>query len=283
GYGEAIYRDPNSLSYVAEPASGLWLFGLDACQYDENEALGKPVTSGRISQETLDWILEKLGQAKEQNKEVISMMHHGLLEHFTGQSQFNPGSEYVVEDWQNISETLAKAGLNLIFTGHYHAQDVVSKTWETASLFDVETGSLSTYPNPYRMVTYSQQDNSIDIVSEFITEIDYDTGSLSFPEYAEADLDEGLLGLTYYMLTLPPEQGGFGLSAEQAEMLAPHATMGFKGHYAGDETPTQETLAMINTLLESEDPTSKMLGQILYSLWTDLPPADNMLTIQIRD
>ncbi|MCP4346284.1 MAG: metallophosphoesterase [Desulfobacterales bacterium] len=283
GYGEAIYRDTDSLSYVAEPASGLWLFGLDSCEYDENEALGKPVTSGRLSQETIDWVLEKLGQAKEQNKEVIGIMHHGLLEHFTGQSQFNPGSEYVIEDWENISETLAKAGLNLIFTGHYHAQDAVSKTWETASLFDVQTGSLSTYPNPYRVVTYSQQDNKVNIISEFITEIDYDTGSLSFQEYSEADLDEGLSGLIYYMLTLPPEQGGFGVPAEQAGMLVPYASAAFKAHYAGDETPTQETLVMINTLIESQDPTSKMLGQILLSLWTDRPPADNMLTIQLPD
>lgn len=284
GYDQAIYRDPDSLSYVAEPGPGIWLFALDACQYDENETLGEPVVAGRLSQERLDWILEKLSLAKAQNKKVISMMHHGILEHFTGQSQTNPGTEYVIEDWQNVSETLAKAGLNLIFTGHYHAQDAVTETWdadgETISLTDVETGSLVTYPSPYRRVALSP-DNTVTIETEFISEIDYDTGPVSFPDYSENFLSEGLNTMAHYSLTLPADQGGYGMTPEQANMIAPYIANAFKAHYTGDETPDQETLAAINTFLESQDPTTRFLGQSLYALWTDLVPGDN--TLQIED
>src|ERR1035437_6300052 len=33
GYGNAVERDPNSLSYVSEPVNGVWILGIDACQY----------------------------------------------------------------------------------------------------------------------------------------------------------------------------------------------------------------------------------------------------------
>ena len=73
GYSQAIERDPNSLSYLIEPVAGLWLLALDSCIYDENETLGRPVTGGRFSQETLTWILEKLEEAKDEGKTVIGL------------------------------------------------------------------------------------------------------------------------------------------------------------------------------------------------------------------
>lgn len=42
----------------------------------------------------------------------------------------------------------------------------------------------------------------------------------------------------------------------------------------GDETPDAEPLAFIQGLLADSDATVQFLGQSLYSLWTDLPPAD---------
>ncbi len=285
GYNQAIYRDSESLSYIAEPAPGFWLFALDSCQYDENKTLGKPVTAGRFSEETLNWILERLAQAKTEGKKVIGMMHHGILEHFTGQSKVNPGKEYVIEDWQTISESFAKSGLHIVFTGHYHAQDITSGAWETddgtVSLTDVETGSLVTFPNPYRIVTLGE-DNTADIQSSFITQIDYNTGLMTFPEYSEAFIEQGIYGLAYYSLTLPLAQGGFGLSENDANLIAPSVSNAFKAHYTGDETPTPETLAAIMTYLQSTDPVIRQLGQILYSLWTDLLPADNKITINLK-
>ncbi len=282
GYDEALYQDTDSLSYIAEPAPGLWLFALDSCRYDENLTLGKPVTSGRFSETTLNWIITNLEKAQIQGKKVMAMMHHGLLEHFTGQSQANPGSEYVIENWGTVSETLAKAGLSLVFTGHFHAQDITSETWEsdgkTYTLTDVETGSLVTYPSPFRKVTRYLNDE-YRIESENIREISYDTSPLSFPEYAEDYLESGLYDLAWYSLTLPADQGGYGIPAEQAQILAPMITDAFKAHYTGNENPSGEALAAISTFLDSSDPTTLILGQTLYSLWTDLEPDDLMTVI----
>jgi 3',5'-cyclic AMP phosphodiesterase CpdA len=63
GYKEAIYRDTASLSYVAEPQSGLWLLALDGCRYAENIENETPITDGKFSTATLQWIEEMLEKA----------------------------------------------------------------------------------------------------------------------------------------------------------------------------------------------------------------------------
>lgn len=283
GYGEALSRDPASLSYMAEPVPGLCLLALDPCRYDENEAAGKAVTGGRFAEETLNWIIDRLAEAKAAEKRVVAMMHHGLLEHFTGQSQANPGSEYVIENWETVSKTLAQAGLPVVFTGHFHAQDVATKSWEvngqTLTLTDVQTGSLVTYPNPYRIVDI-KDDGNLDIKTRYVTEVDYNTGFMTFPEYAENYLLEGLNNLVYASLTMAADQGGYGLPAEQANQLTPMIVAAFAAHYAGNETPDAETLAAITNMMNSADSATKSLGQSLYALWMD-PTLDVNVAIDL--
>ena len=104
-----------------------------------------PVTGGKFNENTLKWINEKLDLALQNNKTVIGMMHHGILEHYDKQSKFF--EEYVVEKSGKVSETFARKGLKIMFTGHYHAQDIVFKQFKNGSfIFDIETGSLVTYP-----------------------------------------------------------------------------------------------------------------------------------------
>ena len=79
------------------------------------------------------------------------MMHHNLIEHYAGQSQLDPG--YVVDDWKNVVNRLMDAGLKIIFTGHYHANDISVYSDDGRELYDIETGSLVTAPSPYRLVT----------------------------------------------------------------------------------------------------------------------------------
>ena len=172
GYDQAVARDPNSLSYVAEPVDGVWLFGIDSCKYNDNLANGYPETGGAISELTMNWILEQLFEAKMRNKSVVGFMHHGVLEHYTGQSILYV--DYVVDDWKKVSETLSAAGLQLIFTGHYHANDITQSTAPGKALYDVETGSLVTYPSPYRMVDLYGH-NAAAISTFTIDAIDYDT------------------------------------------------------------------------------------------------------------
>jgi hypothetical protein len=59
---------------------------------------------------------------------VFAMMHHNLIEHYARQTQLDPG--YVVDDWENVADTLMQAGLKVIYTGHYHANDISSYAYK---------------------------------------------------------------------------------------------------------------------------------------------------------
>ena len=41
--------------------------------------------------------------------------------------------EYVVNDYKKVSRLLAKWGIQTVFTGHYHANDITSQQWNDGS------------------------------------------------------------------------------------------------------------------------------------------------------
>lgn len=120
GFGDVLYRDESSLSYVAEINKDVWLLSIDANRYDEN--INSSITGGRIRNETMIWALQILQVAQDKGVRVLGMMHHGLVEHMPFQSAFF--SDYLIEDWRNKADSLADAGLNIIFTGHFHSNDI---------------------------------------------------------------------------------------------------------------------------------------------------------------
>ena len=109
GYGDTISRDPASLSYVAELGTGVWLFAIDSCRYAESAHPSAPITAGRVRAQTLAWLQHWLGVARQRGVAAIGTMHHGLIEHFPGQSSFFP--EYLVEDREALAAAFAAADL----------------------------------------------------------------------------------------------------------------------------------------------------------------------------
>ena len=51
-----------------------------------------------------------------------------------------------------VRKALMEAGVRVVFTGHFHIQDVAKDYNETRtdSIYDVSTGSTVTYPCPFR-------------------------------------------------------------------------------------------------------------------------------------
>jgi 3',5'-cyclic AMP phosphodiesterase CpdA len=150
GFGDAIARDPGSLSYVAEPVPGLWILSMDSARYDQNTPTA-PYTGGYFDAARWNWITNRLADARAQGKFVLGMVHHGVMEHYPGQKTLFP--DYVLDDYQAVRETFARFGMKVVFTGHYHAQDVDksvtpaarSSTWKPAhsSLIRLPTASCS--------------------------------------------------------------------------------------------------------------------------------------------
>lgn len=265
GYKNSISRDANSLSYISQPFRGLWILAIDDCEYYDNTNIA--LVQGKIKPETMTWILAKLQEAKQKNITVLSMMHHGILEHFTGQEGIDPG--YVTDDWQNKANTLMNAGLKVMFTGHYHANDVTMLSSDEYALYDIETGSLVTPPSPYRIVTLNGK--ILDITTKEVTSINCAMpGGLCFTDYSNAFLTAHLDGYFQYVFT-----NLYGLQDATAAYLAPYFRDGWSAHYAGDEKMPAGVMDVIGGL-------PSPLDGALYSIWTDLPPSDNKLHINLK-
>jgi hypothetical protein len=274
GFGDAINHDTNSLSYVAELVPGLWLLALDSCIYGDTR--GPMQSSGRFLDGTKAWIQTQLDEAKRRGVRVLAMMHHGLVEHFANQALIFP--EFVIGDRDAVAGMLSNAGVGAIFTGHFHANDITRGTPSSAtkSIYDIETGSAVTYPCPYRIVDVS--DDTLAIATQHITTIDYDLGGApDFQTYAHDSLRLGLETLITTLIEAPP----YSVSATDAGQLAPWLGDGLVAHYAGDEVMPADALAMSQTLKASGDSVKVLSGTMLQSIWTDLPPPDNTVTLDL--
>lgn len=270
GYGNAVERDPNSLSYVSEPVNGVWVMGIDACHYAPSE------TAGSMSTTTLAWVKSIITKSKAQNKILLSMMHHGIVEHFVGQSTMF--SEYLIADWKNISTVLADSGMNVVFTGHFHAQDIAKGAGTKGYIYDIETGSTVTAPCPYRIVTLSTVNKTLKIVSGKIDGVTYSTipTGTTFQAYAKDYLATGMKTISYYMLISAP----YNIPAQYVTTykLDNIFSNAFIAHYAGDETPGTTD----NTDIQTVKAISATLGGAIQSVWTDPAPKDNNITIDLK-
>lgn len=274
GYGEAFAKDPNSLTYFAEAQQGLWILGIDDNKYDKNYKLGKEEVGGRIKESTVIWIEDHLKEAQKQGIMVVAMMHHGLLEHFEGQKQiFN---DYVIDDWKSIAKRFALAGLQIVFSGHFHAQDISSMHLPDGSfIYDIQTGSLLTYPCPYRKLTINERSKGI-IETKHIESIEYDLDGIAFQDYAKDFLRIGIENIAGMLLDK------FGMSEVEKDNVMPLIIEGLMDHYTGDESADEDMLKKIEELKQSKLALKQLIGKLLSSICVDLPPADNNLEIDLE-
>ena len=199
GYKDAIARDPGSLSYVSEPVNGLRILALDANEYYNNTSK-YCVVAGQIKESTMEWAKKQLADAKAKGKTVIGMMHHGIIEHFMGESVLFP--DYLVKDWSAKANELMQAGLKVIFTGHFHANDAIQLNLGDLSLVDIETGSPVIYDSPYRIIKLIK--NKLYITTKHIEHIFYPGLLGSFHEYEKAFSLKGFEFQAKYLLMSEP-------------------------------------------------------------------------------
>ncbi len=262
GYNEAIAKDANSLSYVVQLQPNLRLISIDASKYEEYGPSGD-VAAGRIKSTTLTWILAQLAEAKQQNQTVFAMMHHNLIEHYAGQTQLDPG--YIIDDWQNVANNLMDAGLKVIFTGHYHANDISSYIHNGQTLFDVQTGSLVTAPCPYRIVT--MKNDKLEVKTNTVQSVAANLpGGVNFLTYSNVFLSQHLDGYFSYYLT-----NVLGAPAQLATFASPLFRNGIMAHFAGDEKLPPDQRKKIDELAAM----SQQLAGIVTTLWTDTGVKDN--------
>ena len=171
-YGDLVYKDDSviatfepaegnqggGLSYAARPKDGFTIISIDSARYSgDNTESGtdEHETSGNVGADLEAWIVEQTKAAKERGDTVIGLQHHGMVPHFSMEPDLLP--MYLVNDYERLAQVYADAGMTYIFTGHMHANDIAAVTTEAGNtLYDIETGSVVTYPSPARSVTLNR-------------------------------------------------------------------------------------------------------------------------------
>lgn len=271
GYGEAIDADPDSLSYVTEPVPGLWLLALDSCLWREQKPGRHSITEGAFSRRTVEWIGRTLEAARAQQKGVIAFMHHGIAEHYPGNKKYF--GMYLVRDFDRIGRMLADHGVRAVFTGHFHAQDVTIRRYDdTRFIADVETGSLVTYPCPYRIVSVDAR-QVMSIESRYVAE----TASMprGFTDYARDYTLASTARFARRML------GRYGVNGKDRELLGDQLGRAYLAHIRGDEV--MPTPAVDETGISPGGKIALLVARSIIEGWyTDLPPADNIVRFDLK-
>ena len=177
GFDGAISEHKESMSYVAQLADGIRLLALN-CDGDCKDFKG-------LWDNQMKWALEQIEDAHRTGNYIFAMTHYPLL-------PFSPIMNLITDshltDWEKRANQFADAGLDLIFTGHMHAQAVTEYVTENGNkITDVQTGCFVGCPCAYRKVTI--KDSTADIKSYTINDFDYDKQGKSASEYFQWRFD----------------------------------------------------------------------------------------------
>ena len=145
GYNEALAVHKKSCSYTADLKNGYRLIAIDA--------VVRPGEGGGTIYPALEkWIRAQAAKAKKDGVHLVALMHHPLMNHFTMMSKLLP--LFVISNSDEACRLFDECGIRFVFTGHFHQNDIAVYHGET-DVYDIETTSLSCYPNAYRTAEFS--------------------------------------------------------------------------------------------------------------------------------
>ena len=166
GFKQAVLREEGGLSYMAYPNDQLAVICLNSAK--ENTPTTQ-YNAGGLYEETLAFAEQAAAKAAADHRMILTLMHHQAMDHFNLESTMTP--TYVAntgDDYPaliDMQDRLLAAGVEVIFTGHFHMNSIsrVDDLEGVHSLFDVSTGSLSSYPSPIRSINLT--DNGVMTIS----------------------------------------------------------------------------------------------------------------------
>ena len=205
-YQQFGYENPQQHYYNLQIFPGVRLIGLNSNSYDHQ---GQQI--GRLDSQQFQWLEGELAAIKDEL--VLVMIHHNVVEHLPNQSCHPMANRYMLKNALELRQLLQRYGVKLVFTGHLHVQDVAY----AEGIYDITTGSLVSYPHPYRVLEFNRDklgSESLKVVSHRVE---------SLPDFPDLQtLSRQWMGDRSYpfvlkLLTLPP----LSLPLAQAETLAP--------------------------------------------------------------
>jgi predicted phosphodiesterase len=207
-YRDFGYQNTDRLYYTQEILAGVQLIALNSNQFDET---GKQL--GCLDKEQLVWLESILPQLKD--KLILVMIHHNVVEHLPGQSQHELGQRYMLDNANALLEILQKHNIKFIFTGHLHVQDIA----EWNGIYEITTGSLVSYPHPYRVLEFKtnsiREELELDVASYRVESVpDWE----NLGEISREWMGDRSFPFMMRLLTAPP----LNLPEAEAKKIAPH-------------------------------------------------------------
>ncbi|MBW4562504.1 MAG: metallophosphoesterase [Mojavia pulchra JT2-VF2] len=205
-YRKFGYNNPEQLYYTTQLMPGVRLIGLNSNSFNDQ---GQQI--GRLDSKQLRWLEEVLAAANDEL--VLVMVHHNVVEHLPNQSCHPMANRYMLENARELLQLLRRYGVSLVFTGHLHVQDVAC----SQGIYDITTGSLVSYPHPYRVLEYHSDHYGrqwLQILSHRVESVP------NFPNLQQSSrqwMNDRSFPFLMKLLTLPP----LNLPKAQAEELAP--------------------------------------------------------------
>ena len=177
GFDEAISEHRATMSYVVQLQEGYRLLALN-CDGDCKDFKG-------LWDDQMKWALDEIKKAHEAGDYIFAMMHYPLL-------PFSPIMNLIgdakLTDWEKRANEFANAGLDLIFTGHMHAQAVTDYLTKNGNrITDVQTACFVGCPCAYRKVVLSG--DTAEIKSYTIKDFEYDKGGKTAEQYFQWRFD----------------------------------------------------------------------------------------------
>jgi len=137
---------------------------------------------------------------------------------------------------------LADAGIRVVFTGHFHTSDI-AKDWNadmTREIYDVNTGSLISYPCDYREVTMSADFTDMAITTGHSTAIASETAKERLNTAVKNQI--AAKGTAY-------------------SLIAPTAAQAFIIHAEGNETENASAATTLSTLVSAAEMGKAFIGE----------------------
>ena len=214
GFDEALARDSDSLSYVAQLNDSTRVLMLDA---------DTPHDFCSLSDKTLSWIERRLSEAAVEGQTVLAACHQNLYKH----SMFGAG--YVLGCAGKLHALLEKYGVPLLLSGHMHIQHIMTE----GSVTEIATSSLTMGACQYGVLTWGDgamryETRSVDVASWAARQGLDDERLADFAAYAMGRMESRTR-------TQAEEQlEARGISAQEAAPLVNYACALNNAYFCGD-------------------------------------------------
>ena len=214
GFNEAIARDTDSISYVAQLGEKPRLLMLDT------NTLEKPCG---LSKDTLAWVEQQLAEAQADGQRVIAAGHQNLFKH----TVFNFG--YVISQNETLAALLRQYGVEVFLSGHLHTQHIMT----LEGLTEIAGSSLAVTPCQYGLLhlekgMYHYETRTTDVGAWAGSQGLTDETLLDFGDYAREYFDQ----CTVSKISQQTDFAGF--SAQEKQAMLDYACLVNRAYFSGD-------------------------------------------------